>query len=204
MDEPTRTKPRNRLIEAAADLFHARSYGTVGIQDVCDRAEVRRGSFYYYFQSKDELAIEALERSTDLLVAAVHEPAFSNGGSPREEFATFLDLLLEYAENLKQRYGVYAGCPIANLAEELSTIAPHIREKVDESLQRLATYYENAVRRAMESGDATPGDAAVTAQRILALTQGALLLAKVRNDAGVLSNLGDALAVVAGFRQDDR
>ena len=204
MDQPTRTEPRDRLIEAAAELFHARSYGTVGIQDICDRAEVRRGSFYYYFRSKDELAIEALERSTDLLVAAVHEPAFSNGGSAREEFATFLDLLLEYQQNLTERYGVYVGCPIANLAEELSTIAPPIREKVDESLQRLATYYEHAARRAMESGDAAPGDAAATAQRILALTQGALLLAKVRNDAGVLSSLGDTLAVVAGLRPDER
>ena len=202
MDEPTVNEPRNRLIQAAADLFHDRSYGTVGIQDVCDRAEVRRGSFYYYFRSKDELAIEALERSTDLLVAAVHEPAFSNTDPPVKQLSRFVDLLHRYCLDLSDRFGVQIGCPVANLAEELSTISATTRQKASEKFERIHSYYEAFIRRAMEQGDAARGDAANVARRFLALVQGALLQAKVTGDATVLTDLYDSLALIAGLHTD--
>ncbi len=202
MDQPTRTEPRNRLIEAAADLFHARSYGTVGIQDVCDRAEVRRGSFYYYFQSKDELGIAALERSTDLVIEAVHHPAFSNPDPPARQLSRFVDLLHRYYVNLSGRFGVQVGCPVANLAEELSTISADVRQKASEQFERIHSYYEAFIRQAMEQGDAPPGDAATVARRFLALVQGALLQAKVVGDATVLADLSDPLALIAGLRTD--
>ena len=58
-----RTSDANeRLMNAALDLIWEESYGTVTIDDICKRAEVKKGSFYYFFASKAELAVAALEK----------------------------------------------------------------------------------------------------------------------------------------------
>ena len=51
-----------RLMTAALDLMWEESYGAVTIDDICQRAEVKKGSFYYFFDSKSHLAVAALER----------------------------------------------------------------------------------------------------------------------------------------------
>ncbi len=58
----SRTSTANvRLMAAAIDLMWEESYGAVTIDDICTRAEVKKGSFYYYFTSKADLAVAALE-----------------------------------------------------------------------------------------------------------------------------------------------
>ena len=58
-----RTSDANeRLMDAALDLIWEESYGSVTIDDICKRADVKKGSFYYFFSSKSDLAIAALER----------------------------------------------------------------------------------------------------------------------------------------------
>ena len=52
---------RERLIEEASRLFHARSYEGVGVQELCDAAEINKGSFYHFFKSKDELAAAVID-----------------------------------------------------------------------------------------------------------------------------------------------
>ncbi len=192
--------PRERLVDAASELFHARSYGSVGIQDICDRAGVRRGSFYYYFGSKTELGEAVLERSTDLLIDAVHRPAFEDDANVRDQLARFVQLLSEYHAQIRTRFGKVAGCPISNLAEELSTLDPEMRAKVESSFGRLSSYYERFARTAMEQGEVPPGDARAVGDYVLAYTQGVLLLAKVGNTVDVIDRMAVALPSLIGFR----
>src|SRR4051812_17070470 len=51
-----------RLMTAALDLMWEESYGAVTIDDICKRADVKKGSFYYFFESKAALAVAALEK----------------------------------------------------------------------------------------------------------------------------------------------
>src|SRR5208283_2888815 len=53
---------KERLMTAALDLMWEESYGAITIDDICNRATVKKGSFYYFFESKSELVITALER----------------------------------------------------------------------------------------------------------------------------------------------
>ena len=52
---------KERLTDAALDLMWENSYGTTSVDAICERADVRKGSFYYFFRSKSELAAAALE-----------------------------------------------------------------------------------------------------------------------------------------------
>ena len=52
---------KERLLDAALDLIWERSYGDVTIDAICEKAGVKKGSFYYFFDSKSELAAAALQ-----------------------------------------------------------------------------------------------------------------------------------------------
>ena len=50
-----------RLMDAVSELIWSGSYGSTTIDHICEKAGVKKGSFYYFFKSKSELAAEALE-----------------------------------------------------------------------------------------------------------------------------------------------
>src|SRR5216117_1741885 len=53
---------KERLMEAVKELIWTGSYGSTTIDQICDKAGVKKGSFYYFFDSKAELAAVALEQ----------------------------------------------------------------------------------------------------------------------------------------------
>ena len=53
---------RQRIIDAAVDLFHERGFGETGLADVLQRAGVTKGAFYYHFDSKDALAVAIIDQ----------------------------------------------------------------------------------------------------------------------------------------------
>src|SRR5690349_22685785 len=61
-----RPSPRERLLEAADELFYAEGVHSVGIDRVIERADVARASLYSTFGSKDQLIRASLERRMDL------------------------------------------------------------------------------------------------------------------------------------------
>src|ERR1051326_9518232 len=52
---------KERLMDAAMDLIWENSYGATSVDAICERAGAKKGSFYYFFKSKSELAAAALE-----------------------------------------------------------------------------------------------------------------------------------------------
>ena len=51
---------KTKLLETAIDMIWASSYGSVSVDDICAKAGVNKGSFYYFFKSKSDLAVAAL------------------------------------------------------------------------------------------------------------------------------------------------
>src|SRR5919198_4114152 len=58
---PRVTDMKERLMDAAMDLLWQNSYGATSVDAICERAGAKKGSFYYFFKSKSELAAAALE-----------------------------------------------------------------------------------------------------------------------------------------------
>src|SRR5271154_7562265 len=56
------SESKKKLLEAAIDLIWRSSYGAVSVDDICEKAGVNKGSFYYAFKSKSDLAVAAYER----------------------------------------------------------------------------------------------------------------------------------------------
>lgn len=75
----TSNSTRERLVEAAIDLLHVHAYPAVGVQAICESAGVRKGSFYHFFGSKEDLAITAVDEAWARYRTLVVEPAIATG-----------------------------------------------------------------------------------------------------------------------------
>ena len=52
---------QKRILDSASELIHARSYADVGVSAICEHAGVKKGSFYHFFRSKQELTLTVLD-----------------------------------------------------------------------------------------------------------------------------------------------
>src|SRR5476651_2388113 len=81
---------RQRLMDAAHELIWGYSYGAVTIEAICDRAKVKKGSFYYFFDSKSDLAVAAINAWWDERRALARE-IFCPEVPPVERICRYLD-----------------------------------------------------------------------------------------------------------------
>ncbi len=58
---PRTSTAKERLTETALKMIWGNSYGATSVDAICDKAGVKKGSFYYFFKSKSELAAAALD-----------------------------------------------------------------------------------------------------------------------------------------------
>ena len=167
-----------RLIAGATSLFTARSYGSVGVQELCEEAGVHRGSFYYHFRSKQDLALAALDAEWDSLRAEIFEPAFGENLAPLVAFSRFWDLLHKHAIARSREFGTFGGSLLVSLAQEMAATDELIRDRAIQHLARAQAYFEAGIGAAMDSGDVAAADTKAAAARIAAYVAGILVVAR--------------------------
>lgn len=191
---------KERLISTAIELIRARSYESVGVDALCNHAGVKKGSFYHFFPSKQDLMLAALDQYWEKNTQEkVFQPAFETDVPPLDRIERAFRLAWEAQRDLQAAHGKVPGCAIGNLAAELSTQSPPIREKLENLFSRMGVYFEQALREARDSGEWTGNDPAMVAESLVAYLYGSIMLAKTANDAGVMKQLsGQVRLLVAG------
>lgn len=179
---------RERLIATAIELIRARSYEAVGVDALCNHAQVKKGSFYHFFPSKQDLMLAALDRYWDIMQERVFERAFLPGLPPLQRIEQAFRLVAQSQADTQRLKGQVTGCAIGNLASELSTQYPEIRQKLAGFFERMADYFQAALAEAAARGEWS-GDPPATAQSLVAFLYGSLMLAKTGNDAAMLERL---------------
>ena len=185
-----RTSDANeRLMDAALDLIWEESYGSVTIDDICRRADVKKGSFYYFFKSKSELAVAALERLWEQTWKARLDTAFSSSTDPLTRLTAYLTSVYEKQVEVKKKHGKVLGCPVVSMGSETCTCDNEINLKIRELLSRKRRYYESAIRDAVAEGQIPPCDPAAKAMAFAALIEGSICQARIMNDPEVTRTL---------------
>jgi len=178
-----------RLMTAALDLMWEESYGAVTIDDICQRAEVKKGSFYYFFDSKSHLAVAALERSARAQ-KPLWDEQFSPSVPPLDRIRARCNHTYRRQAEIKARTGKVLGCPLCSVGSEICNQDEKIRDKIQEILAANARYWESAIRDAQQEGLIEPGDPAVKARCALAYYEGLITQARIHNDVEILADLG--------------
>lgn len=196
---PRKSNAKERLTDAVMDLIWENSYAATSVDAICERADVRKGSFYYFFKSKSELAAAALEADWRKRKADM-DSIFSPTVPPLERLERYFDFVHDKLAELQKKCGAVLGCPLFTLGSEVSTQDKPLRDKVQEILGRKVKYFESAIRDAHAQGLITAPDAKAKAKTLFACFQGTLTQARIQNNVELLREFKDVALDFLGAR----
>jgi len=180
---------KQRILDSAQHLIYARSYADVGVQEICDHAAVKKGSFYHFFPSKSDLALAVLDHLWEQFQTQILHPAFQKNTSPLDRFQQFYTLAYNMHQQHQATHGQLSGCPYGNLAIELSTQNPAIRLKVHGIFTQISAYFATALNDAVACGEIQCAAPEYTSRALLAYLEGVVMLAKTENNPHVIQDL---------------
>lgn len=184
---------RDKLLAAALDLIWTSSYGSVGVDDICARAQVNKGSFYHFFPSKSDLAVAAYETHWQLKLP-LWDAIFSPQHHPLERLEKWCQMIYKTQREQFEKYGHVVGCPYVNIGSELATQDPKIRAQTQEMMERGLRYLETTITDAQRLNLIEVGDARAAAKQISCSILGLMVQAKIENRLDVLHELEPTIA----------
>src|SRR5262245_55121144 len=179
---------KERLMQAVLELIWTGSYGATTIDQICERAGVKKGSFYYFFESKADLAVAALDADFKTK-RPVFDEMFSPSIPPLDRLRNYTEWVYKHQTELKGQFGRVLGCPLFTLGSEVCNQEEKLRAKVEEMMDTHARYIESAVRDAHAAGLITAADLPARMRMLAAYVEGLLTQARIRNDLGVLKEM---------------
>jgi len=170
---------KTRIITEGARIVHERGFNNTGIQEILQAAGVPKGSFYFYFSSKEEFGLSILEYHISLARVWLAEQLEASGSSPLASLRAFFeDRCRAYETN-----GCHGGCPIGNLAQEMADLSSAFCEKAEEALAVLRDTFARSLEAARQAGEIDPAtDPREMADFLLNSWEGALLRMKAQKD----------------------
>ena len=190
------TGTKDRVIEAAFQLIHRQGFHNTSLEDILRQSGVGKGNFYHYFKSKDDLGYAILDRLALWATDELGRKVFASGGDPVEEIFHLLDRIA-----LIQRQAMcVGGCPLGNLALEMSDIHDGFRRRIGEILTGWRDHISEAITRAQDRGQlARNVQTQRLAEFIIAGIEGAILSARVHKDPSILDGCFDELKTHVGM-----
>jgi TetR/AcrR family transcriptional regulator, transcriptional repressor for nem operon len=191
---------KERLLDAAMDLIWENSYGATSVDAICDRAGAKKGSFYYFFKSKSELAAAALEDCWSKKKAEM-DSIFSPTVPPLERFDRYFDFVHDRLAEVQKKCGSILGCPFISVGSEVSTQDQVVRETIDRIMDRKVNYFVSAVRDAAAEGLIDAPDPVAKARALFSCYQGMMAQARIQNDIELLRGFKEVAMEVLGVKR---
>jgi TetR/AcrR family transcriptional repressor of nem operon len=196
---PRKSDAKERLLDAAMDLICENSYSCTSVDAICEKAGAKKGSFYYFFESKSELAVKALEADW-LGRKPWFDEVFSASVPPLDRIRGFFDHIYKAQVKRHGEGGPVLGCPYFTLGCEISTQDRAICEEVHKILQRHEKYFESTIRDADAQGLIAAPDPKGKARMLLSFFQGSVTNARIQNDPEVLRGVTEGAMSILGAK----
>lgn len=190
-------------MEAAMDLMWRNSYGTTSVDAICEQAGAKKGSFYYFFKSKSELATAALEAEWNKKKADM-DSVFSPTVPPLERFDRYFDYVHDRLAEVQQKCGSILGCPFISVGSEVSTQDQLVRSAIDRIMDAKLNYFISAVRDAAAQRLIEAPDPEAKARALFACYQGTIAQARIQNDIELLREFKKVARDVLGVQHTAR
>lgn len=184
-DTIERISPRERILEAASELFYRHGIRAVGVEAIAEAAQTNKMTLYRHFPSKDELVAEYLRREVDKANANWVRREAAHPGDPLAQIRAWFSDIAGYVASGDDR-----GCPLANAAVELPDKSHPAR--------RVVEAYKAGVRERLTGLCAAAGlsDPDLLADELFLLLEGARVTAQSMGLAGLgerLIRMGEAM-----------
>ncbi|RZA01693.1 MAG: TetR family transcriptional regulator [Moraxellaceae bacterium] len=138
---------KDYLLEAGIKVMTTRGYNGTSIQDIVDAANVPKGSFYTYFKSKEDFAIEAIEMVAEERIVASKRLVSDRSIPPLVRLKSFFESSVPGCES-----NLNGGCFIGNMCQEMSDSSEAIRIKVRQMMRNKTQMVEDLLEEARLDG----------------------------------------------------
>jgi TetR/AcrR family transcriptional repressor of nem operon len=174
---------RKRLLDHGVALMLIRGYHGAGLADILSAAKVPKGSFYYYFASKEAFGAELVDHYLSPFLRRLAESLAHPRMNGLEALAAyFRDLVAELKANDFQ-----GGCLLGNLMGEIGDTSPAARDALKKGVDAYRDLLAKGLARAQQEGAArNDRTARAMADLLVDGWQGAMLRMKVERSAGPL------------------
>jgi TetR/AcrR family transcriptional repressor of nem operon len=181
---------RQRILDVAELAFQERGYHAASLGDLMQAAGVTGGALHHHFATKKALGMAVI---AERVAAAVEETwlrPIEEAASAREGVAKVFEAVAGELE----RQGFVRGCPLNNLAHELSLADDDFRMVLAGIFEAWREAIADRLRLDQESGAEQGTDPDRFAALTVAAYSGAMSMAKTEQDAGMLRICAEALA----------
>ena len=199
MNRPKRNEHnREKILQTGMELFNRQGYHGTGLKEILDTCQVPKGSFYNYFESKEQFAVAVLEYSHLLEDEKWEQRTSSVQGDHLKRFRVAIDLFIADYENDPDA----TGCLLTNMMGEVGNSSDSFREIISASCNRVIDCIEESFKEGQQQGsfrDDIPPRA--MAQLFWDAWQGALLRTKVEASTIPLREVADSLCTLFSLQK---
>lgn len=167
---------KHDIVAISASLMHLKGFNNTGIQEILQRANIPKGSFYHYFKNKEDLGLQIIDYYTEMITSLFKRYLQDTTVLPLERLDNLMTFYAQHFKKMKYKLG----CPLGNFSLEMGDLSEEFREKLYGSIDTLISIIESCLQEAKTEGQiADTIDTRKAAEFIFQSFEGALLYMKV-------------------------
>jgi TetR/AcrR family transcriptional repressor of nem operon len=171
---------RENLLNRGVTLLRGQGYHGTGLQEILDVVNIPKGSFYNYFDSKEDFGAEVIQHYTDPFIAQLTAHLEQSDADALGAIRRYFDELIAELE----KDGFKGGCLLGNLMGEIGDTSEICRKSLQSAVRRYQDVLESGLAKAQQQGtvrsDKSPGE---MADLLVNTWQGALLRMKIEKSS---------------------
>ncbi len=172
------------ILQKGLEIMYEKGYNATGIQEIVDSAGIPKGSFYNYFESKEDFALQLIKYYSDnnhtMLLGILEDQKLS----PIQRIKKLYSMLAKYFTQKDFRMG----CFNLNLCQEMADVNEKISHSLKNSLEHLKEPLTQCLKEAQETGEINPSqDIEILSEFIYNSWGGAILRMKASRNADPLN-----------------
>jgi len=190
---------KERILSAAQSLIEVRGYADLGVAEICKVADVPKGSFYYFFESKEALTLSVIDEHW-----AAQERTWARiltgDAVPLQRLRQLFEETEAGQRAGQQSCGTVSGCLFGNLTLEMSNHTEAIRTRLQEIFDAQVKMVDSVITEALLRNEVTVTDTREAARSVVAQLEGQVLFAKLYNNTDRLGPLWANCLALLGAR----
>lgn len=180
--DPDRT--REAILQAAFDEIHRHGFQAASIDAILGRTGVTKGALYYHFPTKTQLGYAVIE---EVIRQRILQRWSHVLGEAEDPIAYLIEKLRHEAQHHWSLEALQVGCPVNNLANEMSPLDEGFRQRIEQVFQDWREIIAWMIEQGRHSGHVrTDVDAAQVATFFVAAVEGTISMAKNAQDPKLL------------------
>ncbi len=181
---------KSALLDAALSVFRAKGYTATRVEDICEAAELTKGSFFHHFKSKEDLAIAAAEHWINVTAPVFLSAEYRTLPDPLDRLLAYVDFRKALIKGTLAEFTCFAG----TIIQEVYETYPALRDACAKSITGHAAMLVADIDEAMHLyGVDRSFSAESLALYMQAVLQGAFVLAKAKQGPAVAVDCIDHL-----------